>query len=310
MMALKEKILVTVDGSDRSLETVKHIAKRKPFQKKHLVLFNVFISLPDFYWDIENEPQSRGAVVKAKACEASKKNKMEEFMKKAQQILFNSGFPKETVTVKIQEYEDGIARDIIKEAHDEYCAVVINRTGAGAISNLLLGSKAVKVIEKLSLVPVFIEGSKPPGNSILIAMDSSECSMQAIDFSGELMGGLDFNITLLHAIRGAGALIPRAGNLSLSREDIQAQKDDIHAVFDQARHRLINFGFKPENITRKIIADVSSRAKAIVQEAKKNRHTTIVVGRRGLSKVQEFFMGSVSNKVIQLSEEQAVWVVT
>lgn len=303
MMALKEKILVTVDGSDRSLETVKHIAKRKPFQKKHLVLFNVFISLPDFYWDIENEPQSRGAVVKAKAWEASKKNKMEQFMKKAQQILFNSGFPKETVTVKIQECEDGIARDIIKEAHDEYCAVVINRTGAGAISNLLLGSKAVKVIEKLSLVPVFIQGSKPPGNSILIAMDSSECSMQAIDFSGELMGGLDFNITLLHVVRGAG-------NMSLSREDIQTQKDDIYAVFDQAKHRLINFGFKPENITSKTIADVSSRAKAIVQEAKKNRHTTIVVGRRGLSKVQEFFMGSVSNKVIQLSEEQAVWVVT
>jgi len=302
-MALKEKILVTVDGSDRSLETVKHIAKRKPFQKKHLVLFNVFISLPDFYWDIENEPQSRGAVVKAKAWEAAKKNKMEQFMKKAQQILFNSGFPKETVTVKIQECEDGIARDIIKEAHNEYCAVVINRTGAGAISNLLLGSKAVKVIEKLSLVPVFIEGSKPPGNSILIAMDSSECSMQAIDFSGELMGGLDFNITLLHVVRGAG-------NMSLSREDIQAQEDDIYAVFDQAKHRLINFGFKPENITSKIIADVSSRAKAIVQEAKQNRHTTIVVGRRGLSKVQEFFMGSVSNKVIQLSEEQAVWVVT
>ena len=302
-MALKEKILVTVDGSDRSLETVKHIAKRKPFQKKHLVLFNVFISLPDFYWDIENEPQSRGAVVKAKAWEASKKNKMEQFMKKAQQILFNSGFPKETVTVKIQECEDGIARDIIKEAHDEYCAVVINRTGAGAISSLLLGSKAVKVIEKLSLVPIFIQGSKPPGNSILIAMDSSECSMQAIDFSGELMGGLDFNITLLHVVRGAG-------NMSLSREDIQAQEDDIHAVFDQAKHRLINFGFKPENITSKIIADVSSRAKAIVQEAKQNGHTTIVVGRRGLSKVQEFFMGSVSNKVIQLAEEQAVWVVT
>jgi len=309
-MALKEKILVTIDGSDRSLETVKHIVKRKPFQKKHLVLFNVFISLPDFYWDIENEPQSRGAVVKAKAWEAAKKNKMEQFMKKAQQILFNSGFPKETVTVKIQECEDGIARDIIKEAHNEYCAVVINRTGAGAMSNLLLGSKAVKVIEKLSLVPVFIEGSKPPGNSILIAMDSSECSMQAIDFSGELMGGIDFNITLLHAVRGAGALFPGAGNMFLSREDIQAQEDDIHAVFDQAKHRLINFGFEPENITSKIIADVSSRAKAIVQEAKQNRHTTIVVGRRGLSKVREFFMGSVSNKVIQLAEEQAVWVVT
>jgi nucleotide-binding universal stress UspA family protein len=309
-MALKEKILVTVDGSDRSLETVKHIAKRKPFQKKHLILFNVFISLPDFYWDIENEPESRGAVVKARTWEAAKQNEMEQFMKKARQILFNEGFPKENVTVKIKECEAGIARDIIKEAQNEYGAVVVNRTGAGAISNLVLGSKAVKVIEKLSHVPVFIKGNKPPGDSIIIAMDSSECSMHAVDFSGELMSGFDFNIMLFHAVRGTKALIPGQESMSLPEADIQAQVDDIRAVFDQAKRRLINFGFKPENITSKIMRGVSSRAKTIVQEAQQNGHTTIVVGRRGLSKIQEFFMGSVSNKVIQLAKEQAVWVVT
>jgi len=309
-MALKEKILVAVDGSDRSLETIKHIAKRKPFQKKHLVLFNVFISLPDFYWDIENEPESRGAVVKARGWKAAKINEMEQFMIKARQILFNAGFPKENVTVKIKECEAGIARDIVKEAHHEYCAVVINRTGVGAISNLVLGSKAVKVIEKLLHVPVFIKGKEPPGNSIIIAMDSSECSMHAVDFSGELMSGFDFNITLFHAVRGAKTLIPGEENMSLPREDVQSQEDDIRAVFYQAKRRLINFGFKPENVTSKIITGVSSRAKAIVQEAKQNGHTTIVVGRRGLSKIHEFFMGSVSNKVIQLAKEQAVWVVT
>ena len=74
-MALKEKILVTVDGSDRSLETVKHIAKRKPFQKKHLVLFNVFISLPDFYWDIENEPKAEGPLLKPKLGKPQKRIK-------------------------------------------------------------------------------------------------------------------------------------------------------------------------------------------------------------------------------------------
>lgn len=211
-MALKEKILVTVDGSERSLETVGHVAQRKPFQKKHLVLFNVFISLPDFYWDIE----------------------------------------------------------------------------------------------KVSFMPVFIKGNKPPGNSMLIAMDPSECSMQAVDFAGELMSGFDFKATLFHAIRGPEVLTSRAGNMSLPKEDIHTQKDDMRAVFDQAKRRLINFGFKSENIISKIITGVSSRTRAIVQEAQQNGHTTIVVGRRGLSKVQEFFMGSVSRKVILLATEQAV----
>ena len=36
---------------------------------------------------------------------------------------------------------------------------------------------------------------------------------------------------------------------------------------------------------------------------------TIVVGRRGLSKVYEFFMGRVSDKVLHLAKDMAVWIV-
>ena len=77
-MALKDKILVAVDASDRCMETIRHITQRDPFQKKHLVLDHVFITLPDFYWDIEMEPKSRGAVAHVRAWEAAKKNKIEQ----------------------------------------------------------------------------------------------------------------------------------------------------------------------------------------------------------------------------------------
>ena len=60
----------------------------------------------------------------------------------------------------------------------------------------------------------------------------------------------------------------------------------------------------------KLITGVASRAGAIVEEAKKGSYGTIVVGRRGLSKVEEFFMGRVSNKVIHLAKEMAVWVIS
>jgi nucleotide-binding universal stress UspA family protein len=33
------------------------------------------------------------------------------------------------------------------------------------------------------------------------------------------------------------------------------------------------------------------------------------VGRRGLSRVRDFLIGRVSNKLIQLAKNQAVWVV-
>ncbi len=59
-----------------------------------------------------------------------------------------------------------------------------------------------------------------------------------------------------------------------------------------------------------MITGVSSRAGAIVEEAKRGGCGTIVMGRRGLSKVEEFFMGRVSNKVINLARDMAVWLVS
>ena len=53
-----------------------------------------------------------------------------------------------------------------------------------------------------------------------------------------------------------------------------------------------------------------TKSDAIVKEANEGGYGTIVVGRRGLSRVREFFIGRVSMKVIQLARKHAVWVVS
>jgi nucleotide-binding universal stress UspA family protein len=52
-----------------------------------------------------------------------------------------------------------------------------------------------------------------------------------------------------------------------------------------------------------------SAASDILDEAQNNGYGTIVMGRRGLSGVKEFFMGSVSSKVLQNCTGMAAWVV-
>jgi nucleotide-binding universal stress UspA family protein len=37
---------------------------------------------------------------------------------------------------------------------------------------------------------------------------------------------------------------------------------------------------------------------------------TIIMGRRGLSRTQDFFMGRVTNKVVYLAREKSVWIVS
>jgi TusA-related sulfurtransferase/nucleotide-binding universal stress UspA family protein len=309
-LALKDKILVAVDASDRCLETVQHITQRKPFQKKHLVLYHVLNPLPHFYWDVEMEPRSTESVTQIRDWGAEQKKAIDKFMERAQQILLDAGFPEDAVTIKIKNIEKGIAGDIVEEAKDDYMAVIISRSGTVELPEPFLGTNAVKVIQNLSFVPVFVDGKNLPGKNILVAMDCSEGAMQAIDFVGELMGGYNFKVTLVHVVRDDSRIGPAPLYRPLPKEDLNVEEQKIRTAFDEARSRLINRGFKTDDVNSKIVAGAASRSAAIVQEAGQLGYATIVLGRRGLSKSQDFFMGGVSNKVIQLGIEQAVWVVT
>ena len=55
--------------------------------------------------------------------------------------------------------------------------------------------------------------------------------------------------------------------------------------------RLMEVNIDPEQIHEKLITKAVSRAAALVQEADENSYGTIVLGRRGLSNVKDFFYG-------------------
>ena len=99
-------------------------------------------------------------------------------------------------------------------------------------------------------------------------------------------------------------MLPETGEI------LQDIEGPVEAFLEKAVGRLEKAGLRPDQISTKTASGVASRAKAIVEEAKNGGYGTIVVGRRGLSRVEEFFMGRVSNKVMQLAQAMAVWVVS
>ena len=136
--------------------------------------------------------------------------------------------------------------------------------------------------------------------------------MKAVDYTGTMLGNSKSEITLMYVLRGLNLLQPEDKSLVMKEEKalFEDAKTGAEPMFNEAKYRLINAGFDPGRITTMPVVGVSSRAGAIVQEAKENGYGTIVVGRRGLSKVAEFFLGGVSNKIIHLAKEMAVWVVS
>jgi nucleotide-binding universal stress UspA family protein len=304
----QKKLLLAIDGSDHSTYALKYISSMAPFRNMKVVLFNVLNSVPESYLDLEKDPQFGHAAREVLAWEMQQKKTIEKFMDEAQQTLLRSGFSKDAVTVKIQNRKKGIARDIIQEAKDAYSAVIVGRRGTGIYQEIIVGSVATKIVQKLNFLPVMMIGKIPSDENILVALDGSENSMLAVDYVAATLAGFDFKINLFHVIRGN----PEGGFpfLFFSQKSLDEANKSIASVFDQAKHRLTAAGFTSEQINTKVVVSAFSRAKAIVQEARDGDYGTIVVGRRGLSKVEEFFMGRVSNKIINTIRNRAVWVVT
>jgi len=305
----KPKLLVPVDGSDRSMNTVRYIAKLEPLHRMQMVLFHVFSKVPEGFWDLGTDPRSSSTVSEVRAWEIQQKKNIKQYLEIARQHLLKSGFPVTSVEVKIQNRKKGFARDIIREAQNGYYAVVTRRRGMTGLPGIVLGSVAVKLVEKLSFIPLLLAGRKPAGSKILLAFDGSEGSWHAVDFVGKTMGGFDFKVKLIHAMRGKENRQPQTQRLFSPVKYTESILKDMNAELTRAGEKLVSLGFKPHQISTELVSGVTSRAAAIVAEAKKRNYGTIVMGRRGHSRVRDFFIGRVTNKVIHLARDRTVWVI-
>jgi nucleotide-binding universal stress UspA family protein len=318
-MSEKRRLLIALDGSEQSFEAVRYASQVLPPGKMKVVLFHVQSKIPESFWDIEKDPSFRHRLAPVAAWAMQQEKAMEEFMERSRQLLVDQGVPREAVDVKIKDREVGIARDIAREAQKDYDAVVMGRWGMSKIKDLVWGSIANKVVGHLVQSPLWVVGGSPQPGKYLVAMDGSDEAMRAVDYAGTMLAGSDCTVTLFHVLRGLeflslgfeGAFVPSPE--VLGGEEIKAEfqraEEAIKTVCNQAIDRLEQAGLKGDQINTKIVSGAASRAKAIVEEAKNEGYGTIVVGRRGLSRVEEFFMGRVSSKVIQLAKEMAVWVV-
>jgi nucleotide-binding universal stress UspA family protein len=91
------------------------------------------------------------------------------------------------------------------------------------------------------------------------------------------------------------------------QEEAQAE---IMPHFEKIIQSLTGMGVNPNKVRTKVITGVVSRYTALLNEARNGRYGTIVIGRKGISEVEEFEMGQVGSKIVQAARDMAVWVVS
>lgn len=313
MKDTRNKILLAVDGSDQALDAVRYVSQVLPHQRTKVVLFHVKIEAPESFLDLGKTKEFGAKATAVRAWMAGRESVMKKFLGKAQKMLVNAGFPSAAVTVKAQSKKKGIARDILRESLKDFGAVVVGRTGTSKVKDFVIGSVANKLIGKLHHLPVVVVEGSPRAKKILVAFDGSEGALMAVDCAGSVLVDPDCEVALRHIIRPLD--IEKIGPDELfalkdEEEWLETMKKKIDPAMEEAKDRLINAGFTSSRVTTKIISGKRSRAKALVEEARDGGYGTIVMGRRGLSAVQEFFMGRVTNKVLHMVDNMAVWIVS
>jgi nucleotide-binding universal stress UspA family protein len=244
-------------------------------------------------------------------------------MEKLADILVQHGIPRERIHILVQQRQVGTARDIVFEAQKGYKALVVGRRGASKLKELIIGSIASKVLSRLTNVPLWVVGEKAEDRGILVGIDPSEESMKAVQYVASIMGGRDrpeWRIHLIHVVRALELLTVSYDPFFVPDERVewmrrveQQHMEEVRAkmgdTFEKARKVLEDAGIRRKRIETEIISGAYSRAATLVEEARKRQCGTIVVGRRGLSKIEEFFLGRVSSKVLQMASDKTVWIV-
>jgi nucleotide-binding universal stress UspA family protein len=311
-----KKILVAIDGSEYSSAAVHYASAMLNPKTTHVVLLHALRKIDDAFWNIGMKRAVWERMVDIKGWEAAQDEAVQKIMDESRQAFLERGYPKDAVKEVIHRCKEGVAREIVEESKGDYHTVFLGRKGVSAIKDLVMGGTAQKLIERTTHIPACVVGKQVRAGNLLVALDSSEGAMRAVEHVGLMFGDTEIEVTLIHVIRDVASFVPSygmtyPGPITTSPEDlVEEEKREMHHVFEEAKSKLIAAGMDEKKISWRVITDVSSRANVMIREAQKTGHGGVVIGRRGLSKLDEFFMGSMSNKVVHLGKNTAVWVVS
>ncbi len=153
------------------------------------------------------------------------------------------------------------------------------------------------------------EQEKIFNKNILIAVDESDNARRAVSYVGQLLGGLPgFKVTVLHVVAE-----PEDDYFRTAKEKEEWLTQHVHKIdtlLEDYRRLLIREGFEPEDVAvRSTLRYCPSMAECILAERDETEYGTIVVGRQGLSRSEEFLFGSISSKIVNHARNCTVWVV-
>jgi len=143
-------------------------------------------------------------------------------------------------------------------------------------------------------------------NSILVSLNDSVSSRAVVEYLAQLsFCPEDWHITLIHLFRK-----PSASEELMGKKFTEELPERYRAMLEKARDKLVEAGFNPDHIEIKLVTEpYPTIADGIIDQCKKRKYNMVVIGRKKMSKAEEFVLGDVSVKLVRALEGAAVLVV-
>lgn len=148
---------------------------------------------------------------------------------------------------------------------------------------------------------------------ILVAVDGSVFSSNSLDYLIRLFAhDPDLGIHLLAVVSAGSSDQNWMLDVDPLREEspaVELRKAKAERYLKDARERLLRNGFAEEQVEFSVDASSASIAASIHHAASQGIYDSLLVGRRGVGKVGEMFMGSVSADLISQCHEVPLWII-
>jgi nucleotide-binding universal stress UspA family protein len=128
----------------------------------------------------------------------------------------------------------------------------------------------------------------------LVPIDRSGYKEQILAFATSLGKAWGAEITAIHVI-DPGRGVPGGRVKEKEQEREEEAKREAEDLLVQSVDPLA----QKEGVNIEVVEESDSVAKSIIGYAKKNNMDVIVIGTKGMTAVEDFFLGSVANNVIR-----------
>jgi nucleotide-binding universal stress UspA family protein len=273
------KILFCTDGSEISMDAFHNLSILIPEAVIDIICVIDWSFLPTSM-NIESESYSKAY-----------ENIADSVLNFAEKAILEKNM---TIGKKVKSFGSAVEGILEQLENDAYDLVLVGSHGKKGIQKWL-GSVSRQVISN-SEVPVFISKKRTKGKKVILTVDGTEASYNAIRQSLKLINMKDKEIFIV-SIKESTEILPVEVTMDKNWLESIEKQQKIHATkaINQAKSIL-----EKENISvQNEILLTGNPAQKIIEFAEKENADLIIMGARTRTDLSKLLLGSVSKRVLE-----------